>query len=478
MTINFVDALSALRRRAKLTNQRITDADILNIQEPMFAANRANAPAKIANTQYESTLAEQKRQAADALGMSEKTLAEQKRQAEMSLAQQKSQAEAALSQADEINAENQKMGQISTGVGAVGTGLTGYQLLKPTPTPPVEGAVAEPGIVSTLGTKAVDGLGELIMPGKLAPAGDLLGTEATLAAGGGSAAAGTAVGDAGSLAGVTADSLAGTSVTGGALAAEEGGATLGSLASGVGGGIATAAPYYALAKAGGMGINAITNNNPWMKETPLGLLGETLDEPLAVEDAIGGALARHGVGTEKMWEGMNNANPLEVGGWIKNTGEKLESVATGGLTGMQDFMTEGAKELGIKESHANTIADVATGGITAIVRKACIIITACTDTHSPEVEIAREYRDRFLTPDQLRGYYMIAEKILPFVTKHKGFFKKYLVDNLIEYGRYALDKTSDKPSIPSRIITRLFIGLCWTVGQTRKSFVRANGEVY
>jgi hypothetical protein len=378
--------------------------------------------------------------------MSEKTLAEQKRQAEMSLAQQKSQAEAALSQADDINSENQKMGQIQTGVAAVGTGLSLYNLLKPTETPPT----VPPTQVAPV-TPSVP-----ITP-------DLLDTTQTLSSGGGSAAGGAGGELAAEAAPLVADAVPDV---------------LGNLISGAGGAINIAAPYYALAKAGGMGINAITNNNPWMKETPLGLLGETLDEPLAVEDAIGGALARHGVGTEKMWEGMNNANPLEVGGWIKNTGEKLESVATGGLTGMQDFMTEGAKELGIKESHANTIADVATGGITAIVRKACIIITACTDTHSPEVEIAREYRDRFLTPDQLRGYYMIAEKILPFVTKHKGFFKKYLVDNLIEYGRYALDKTSDKPSIPSRIITRLFIGLCWTVGQTRKSFVRANGEVY
>jgi hypothetical protein len=110
-----------------------------------------------------------------------------------------------------------------------------------------------------------------------------------------------------------------------------------------------AAPYYALAKAGGMAINAVTNNNPWMKETPLGLLGEILDEPLAVEDAIGRALARHGVGTEKMWEGLNNANPLEVGGWIKNTKEKAINIATGGVIGLSDFTSELGKEVGLNK---------------------------------------------------------------------------------------------------------------------------------
>ena len=105
-------------------------------------------------------------------------------------------------------------------------------------------------------------------------------------------------------------------------------------------------------------------------------------------------------------------------------------------------------------------------------------MTACTDRNSPEVELTREYRDRFLTPEQLRGYYMIAETILPYVKKHKTFVKRILVDNLIEYGRYALEKTSDKPSIKSRLITRTFLFLCKSIGRTRKQFIRANGEVF
>jgi hypothetical protein len=61
--------------------------------------------------------------------------------------------------------------------------------------------------------------------------------------------------------------------------------------------ISTAAPYYALAKAGGMAINMITANNPKLRDTPLGLLGEGLKNPITgVERSIGAKLAEKGIG--------------------------------------------------------------------------------------------------------------------------------------------------------------------------------------
>lgn len=226
----------------------------------------------------------------------------------------------------------------------------------------------------------------------------------------------TAMGDAGSLAGVTADSLAGTSVAGSvapevatgvpsslaplagtatetgaapvaATLAEEGGAlasetavsgglgagTTGEMASAVGSyatpvlsALSYAAPYYALAKAGGMAINAITDNNPWMKETPFGRLGGSLEEPLAVEDYWSGELSRHGVGNEQMWEGFNNANPLEVGGWIKNTRAKATSAITGGMSGLSDFAVGLGNEFGIDPDKMKGGLSIATGGLSKI----------------------------------------------------------------------------------------------------------------
>ena len=67
--------------------------------------------------------------------------------------------------------------------------------------------------------------------------------------------------------------------------------------SGVASAVSIAAPYYALAKAGGMAINMITANNPKLRDTPLGLLGEGLKNPITgVERSIGAKLAEKGIG--------------------------------------------------------------------------------------------------------------------------------------------------------------------------------------
>lgn len=85
------------------------------------------------------------------------------------------------------------------------------------------------------------------------------------------------------------------------------GGTLGSLASGV----SVALPWYAAAKLGGVAINAVVNNNPSLRDTPFGALGEGLDEPLAVEQSVGNILARHGIGEEEVNRNIANmANPI------------------------------------------------------------------------------------------------------------------------------------------------------------------------
>jgi len=111
----------------------------------------------------------------------------------------------------------------------------------------------------------------------------------------------------------------------------------------------------------------------------------------------------------------------------------------------------------------------------------CIIVTACTDRHSPEVEIAREYRDKFLDADQLRGYYQIAEKIVPLIESNgtiKRLVKKWLVDRLVDYGAVVLGKKEKTLLRSSWIVSRAFLSLIRTVGKMREQFVRCNGEVY
>ena len=110
----------------------------------------------------------------------------------------------------------------------------------------------------------------------------------------------------------------------------------------------------------------------------------------------------------------------------------------------------------------------------------CIIVTACTDRYSPEVEITRQYRDHFLTNTDLRGYYALAEKIVPTLQHNKKVntaVKKLLVDKLIDYGSYRLG-LKNKCRLSSRIISKLFLVTIRIIGIVIPQYTRANGEVY
>lgn len=346
---DLLGGLAALKRRARLTNQGLTGNDVLNIQDPYFAAYRAGAGARSANQQFEQNLAESKRQA------------------EATLSQQQDQFNQTMQQNAELAGEQQMAGMMQSGIGAVGTGLSAYNLLR-TPTPATPGAPTEPGLMS----KGLTGAKGLVnnLTGK-----EIFNTSSTLAEGGGTAAAGTVGAEVASEAGMDAATQAAMdagidTITPGILAANEAAPGLfssaGSALGGLGGALSYAAPYYALAKLGGAGINAVTANNPWMRDTPFGLLGETLDEPLAVESALGKAMARHGIGSEEMWETTNNYNPLEVGGWLDDTTDKatanLANILTGGAVGPVKQLGALMKELGVSDNDNYIVQNLASGG--------------------------------------------------------------------------------------------------------------------
>lgn len=120
------------------------------------------------------------------------------------------------------------------------------------------------------------------------------------------------------------------------------------------------------------------------------------------------------------------------------------------------------------------------GAIVDFIEDACIIVTACTNRNSEEVDITRQYRDRYLDQDQLRGYYWLAEKIVPKLNSEKRikFCKKHLVDKLVEYGSYKLGITEVKPSIKSTIVSKVFLGTIKSIGYMLPQYIRLNGEVY
>jgi len=114
----------------------------------------------------------------------------------------------------------------------------------------------------------------------------------------------------------------------------------------------------------------------------------------------------------------------------------------------------------------------------------CIIITAATSPDSYEVQVAREYRDWFLSPSTLRGYYTIAERIVPLMRRYriiKRLIKRHLVDNLITFARWqlgiwGLDEVMPRPSNTAICITNAFLFLCDIVGMRKRSYMRCNGE--
>lgn len=108
------------------------------------------------------------------------------------------------------------------------------------------------------------------------------------------------------------------------------------------------------------------------------------------------------------------------------------------------------------------------GGVVSIIKKNCIIITACTDPNSYEVNVSRIYRDNFMGYNELTGYYRLAVCLVPFIRKYpliKRLTKHYLVDRLVDYGEVSIGvKTQMARPMISTIVTKGFLGLCSIIG--------------
>jgi hypothetical protein len=98
----------------------------------------------------------------------------------------------------------------------------------------------------------------------------------------------------------------------------------------------------------------------------------------------------------------------------------------------------------------------------------CIIVTACTSSDSYEVNIAREYRDKYLDERTKSGYYKLASVVAPSIKKHsalKWIVKRVLVDRLIDFGECAMNKKTLMKYKTSPLITHLFLAFCKWLGR-------------
>ena len=139
---------------------------------------------------------------------------------------------------------------------------------------------------------------------------------------------------------------------------------------------------------------------------------------------------------------------------------KRSTAASGATSGaMLGYMTAGTAVGGVYGALI--------GGILGLVSSKCIIISAFTSKDSYEVEIAREFRDKYMSPYHLGGYYALAHRIAPLIDKShfiKLIFKKFLVDRLVDYGEWILEYKPKRQLRTSRIVTEGFLSLCAAIG--------------
>lgn len=93
----------------------------------------------------------------------------------------------------------------------------------------------------------------------------------------------------------------------------------------------------------------------------------------------------------------------------------------------------------------------------------CVIVTACTHPDSFEVNITRKFRDYYLDDRTLRGYYRLAEKLVPLMKRKEWFkrwIKKIIVDRLIDYGQQALGYRAFRKYRTSAFVKIVFLKIC------------------
>ena len=232
----------------------------------------------------------------------------------------------------------------------------------------------------------------------------------------------------------------------------------------------------------GGGAQALSTGATTPALTGAGMVGETgmTAAEMAAAGASPEAIAEYGgaaAGTSALTTGLYGAAGAIGGGLIGQelggkTGATFGSTIGGGIAA-------GAAIGGLPGAVIGGVIGAAVGGIEEIF--GCIIITACTNRNSYEVNICRQYRDKYMTMEHLRGYYALAEQIVPYLKEHekaRRWTKKHLVDHLVDYIEYRLGFKETRPTIVSYIVFKGFMGLCKTIGLILPQFVRANGEVY
>ena len=110
----------------------------------------------------------------------------------------------------------------------------------------------------------------------------------------------------------------------------------------------------------------------------------------------------------------------------------------------------------------------------------CIMVTACAD-NLEEIELARHFRDKYMSHAQLRAYYAIAEPIVVRMNADEVYCQEIrtaLVKPLLRYGAYLLNESTTPPSQHDSAVANSFLSWLEALGSHMQPFSRQNGEVW
>jgi len=208
-------------------------------------------------------------------------------------------------------------------------------------------------------------------------------------------------------------------------------------------------------------------------------LASSITPDLAIpgSEMVGGEVGKQ-VGRSALGTLSSLAGPA---GWGSLAGNLAQTI----IPGKQRYKTMGGVASGALAGTyimpgIGTAIGAIFGGISASTKK-CIIVTTCTSPNSYGVQIAREYRDKFLNSVTLRGYYMLADRLVPQIEnsiqlKHR--IREILVDKLIDYAEVELGKKDKLQYKDSEQVTKEFISVCNYLGNLTPTYTRLNGEAF
>lgn len=158
-----------------------------------------------------------------------------------------------------------------------------------------------------------------------------------------------------------------------------------------------------------------------------------------------------------------------------STGDRIASGATGAYVGSYVGSAVGSAVGTASGAAAGAAAGGSYAGLYGAVIGAvigyfvdCVIITACTDPYSYEVNLARKFRDRFMGPETLTGYYVISAVIAPLIRKFKvvrWLAYRILVTRLVDYGEWVFERKEKTTRPLSKAISKAFLDLCGKIGR-------------